>query len=153
MAFQELSRSVIGRRISFAQLRQGAPGSARWAKVGHERPSYWSPSWSSAGLRLACISALLSVVAMYGVCYAHLHGRSGPVDWDAVYRLHFTMQWCRVCGQQRSVESAFGPGSRHRDGLAQRRNRSLEEADAERDDPAEHGDGGVERGLDWAGPV
>jgi hypothetical protein len=75
--------------------------------------------------------------------YAHLHDRSSPVHWDPVYRLHFTMQRCRLRGRERGVENTFSPGDRHRDGLTQRRNRSLEEADAERHDPAEYRDRGA----------
>src|SRR5450631_4263470 len=60
MPFQEPSRSVGGARIKFAHRLCGAPGGPRWAKVGHEGPSYGLPSWSGPCVRLACISALQS---------------------------------------------------------------------------------------------
>src|SRR5450631_2178038 len=60
MPFQEPSRSVGGVRIKVAHRMYGASDGPRWAKVGHEEPSYGLPSWSSPCVLLACISALQS---------------------------------------------------------------------------------------------
>ena len=62
-------------------------------------------------------------------------------------RLHFTMRWSRLRGRDGRVENPLSPGDRYRDGLAQWCHRSLEDADADWHDPAEHGDGGAKGDL------
>jgi hypothetical protein len=54
MAFHEPNRPAGISVIRVAHHVSGSSGPPRWAKVGHGRPFYWSPSWLSTRRRIAC---------------------------------------------------------------------------------------------------